>query len=520
MPWNSLAVIATIVIVEGDQGGVFIYDSAGNLVDSMAFLASVDPETNSNLAGITNYAPGVSFAQIVNAGLFMGSLEGATRVRAPGAIQFQETLSDAAQPAIEIISPRTQATPATGTVQLSVLGESKDTTAPAQVLVSPQTATPSPNTGAILEVQGSMAIGASGAKFREWYAPTGTSADSTAINTALGNGYDVDITPGTVGVAATLALGGGQELRGSPGAILTPLGALAGGICSVSGNNNRIKGLQFASGGFSADAIQVAAGASRWYVEDIIANAVKGLIVNIPGSTGAGHGVISKVLGTGCNGGIAAVFGSGSSTAEISIAQCNIQSCQSAPVLVVNGVTDVGVDDLNGSVITGSGVPAVQLIGNAQSIFMNKVDVGGDKTAGGTTAVLDIGSSGGISEVAISDSVFQDGGNGIVVAGSASKIRFSSVMSKRNQFDNWQWSGTGAFNQMMGCAENLGNQAAGTGYGINVTSTAHVAIIAPAYMSNTAVVTASINITQAANHVTEQFNSSGRTSAGNVPAGW
>lgn len=516
---SSNLVNARRVVVFGATGGIFVYNGTpalGNLIGTITPGAGTDPYGNAYVGGVTSYIPGLDLVSLIGGSVVFDGLQPASTSIGGALIQFTDSVAAATRPQLHLNTPPT--TPLGNQATLNLMGESQDHTAQPQAVLSGGNAgVPVPVTTSLLEVQGGLAVGRTAGKFREWYVPLGTSADTTAINTALAAGFDVDIGPGVVGVNATLALAGHQELRGSPGAILTALAALAGGITSISGTNNRIQGMQFAGGGFNADAVQVAAGANRWYVTDIIAQTVQGLIVNIPGSTGAMHGIISGVLGTGCNGGIAAVFGGGSSTLELAIAKCNIQSCQSAPVLDIEGVTDVRVDDLNGSVITNSGVPGVKIAGNCQALFLAGLDIGGDKNAAGV-GVLDIGSSGSSNEIAVSDSVLQDGNIGVVVAGTTARMRFSAVMAKRSQGDGWLWSGTGAFNQMDICAGNLNNQSGGGGYDIDVTSTAHLLIDGFAYVSGA--VTASLNVAVAGNHVTEVNPPAGRTTAGFAPAGW
>lgn len=81
-PDNPGEVLALLVVVQGDNGGVFVYNAAGQLVDSMAALANVDPNTSSNLAGIENVNPANgTFVQLNNGQVIVG-LNGASVLNA------------------------------------------------------------------------------------------------------------------------------------------------------------------------------------------------------------------------------------------------------------------------------------------------------------------------------------------------------------------------------------------------------------------------------------------------------
>lgn len=151
MPWSSQAILASIILVEGDQGGVFIYNSAGKLVDSMAFQANVDPQTKSNLAGVATYDPSTGlYTQLTGAEIFLGSSNANTRITAPGTVSSSDATTDASATFVQMISPRTASG---GFSDIVLLGESKDGSVPARMDL---------NGGTLIRAQTNLAISTAG----------------------------------------------------------------------------------------------------------------------------------------------------------------------------------------------------------------------------------------------------------------------------------------------------------------------------------------------------------------------
>lgn len=121
-----------ILIVKGSRAGVFIYNAAGQLVDSMAFLARVDPLTRANAAGITNYDPGNSIVEIVNGGINLGTAKppAVSFMVNNALIGFLDALTASSRPALTLFSPDTLPNVS---AQLELFGESNDGTQPAEI---------------------------------------------------------------------------------------------------------------------------------------------------------------------------------------------------------------------------------------------------------------------------------------------------------------------------------------------------------------------------------------------------
>lgn len=147
-----------MVIVKGTNGGVFLYDSSGNLIASMAVLADVDPETHSNQPGITSYEPGQLLANLFLGSLGLNSLNPSTTIlsSAGGGVRLIDSLAASAKPATSLFSPATSASDFAAAV--TAYGRSQDGSALEQVLIDNNgSGGHNSTTAALLEVQGTEA---------------------------------------------------------------------------------------------------------------------------------------------------------------------------------------------------------------------------------------------------------------------------------------------------------------------------------------------------------------------------
>ena len=211
MPWSSQAVVASIVLVEGDNGGVFVYNSSGQLIASMAALANVDPQTSSDLAGITSYDPALFFANLFEGSLALGSLNPSSLVANAGGVAFEDATAAGAQPNVEIFSPTT--TLGGGISGIWILGESNDTTKPSQVVINQSTGV-IPATSALLEVQGAFhasgivtpGAGTNGSGSAPQLAP-GLTVNTPSQLSDTTRDYMVYLTIGTAGTGVQVKIG-------------------------------------------------------------------------------------------------------------------------------------------------------------------------------------------------------------------------------------------------------------------------------------------------------------------------
>lgn len=478
MGWKSQAVIAQLVIIEGPGDGLFVYDGTpalGSLVQSVTPMAGTDPYGNAYLQGDTNYEK-------------VGSGYVATNVN-NARIQFYEAATFAGPWTAEaIITGRTSSPPAGQTV-LSV------------------------TQGAVAVNNASFTVASLGG-IREWYPPSGGD-DFAAIQTGLTNG-SADLTPGIFLLSADLVPAGASLTGLDMATVLSPYLTYAGVLATVSAKGS-IRNLSFQGGG--TDAVQVSSGIAEWWLEDLYFASNTGLCINAPSITGATHGRIRGIRGAGgssANGGGIALNGgtAGAITAEINISDIDIQNCTASEVLFLSAVTDVLVNKVNGSIKSGVSANGITVQGACQTIELRELDVGGGSGTGvlvfqkaGTNSPSDVFAEGKV----------QDGAIGCVVADASARLTLQ-MWADRNQGDGFQLTNTGAFNVLDKCGGNNNNQAAGTAYDLNITSTGHWLV--DSFRGVSGGVTANRNITSATNHVTVVNDPSGTTTAGNTPGGW
>ena len=502
MGWESNDIFQ-VVIVKGNIGGVFIYNASDQLVDSMAFLANVDPDMHSNLPGTVTYSPGQSYVQLNQGAVAIGSLNNGSKVTAPADLKFNDALFNNIAPQLELDSPVTSAG---GQSSLTLQGESVDGTQLAAIIAG----------GPVFEF-GSTSFGRLVIVMPS--GDTSGASDTAALNFALNLG-SVQLCEGTYYLNGQVTISNGMLAGcGYATIIRNPTtGAGYAGPLLAAGAKSWITGLTVSNSG--SDAITVAGGIAEWWLTDLNFASNTGYCINAT-ITGPAHGRIRGIRGQGGGaangGGIFLNGGSGGAiTAEVNLYDIDIQNCQTASVLNCSAVTDIRcAGPLNGSIASGVAVPAIHVQGACQSINIGDVDVGG-----GAPGVLVVEGLGGNSpsEIQIGPGVVQNGGGaGVIVSDSSARIWFDRLMSKRNQGDGWLWGGTGAFNRMSGCGGNLNNQAAGVAYDVESTSSAHILNDGFSYVSGG--VTAGRNLA-AGNHYTEANPPSSITTVGAAPGGW
>lgn len=97
MGWSSQAVLAQLVIIEGPNDGMFVYNGTptlGNLIASTASQAGTDAEGNFYFAGETTYVNGVSQFVALNSAGGVLSWQTASAAGGPYAIQASFTLTN------------------------------------------------------------------------------------------------------------------------------------------------------------------------------------------------------------------------------------------------------------------------------------------------------------------------------------------------------------------------------------------------------------------------------------------
>jgi hypothetical protein len=112
----------------------------------------------------------------------------------------------------------------------------------AGALLLAQSASASPTTSALLEVQGSLAL-ASGTAKTIWLVPSGDTTGATdvaAISALLSAGHTVHLLPGDYYINATLSIPAGQALTGSPCGLDKNSGSMATRIHLAAHVNNHM----------------------------------------------------------------------------------------------------------------------------------------------------------------------------------------------------------------------------------------------------------------------------------------
>lgn len=497
-----------ILVVKGSRAGVFIYDGAGNLVDSMAFRANVDPLTHSNKTGIVSYTSALSlFAQLDGGILDFGSRNPSSRVTNVASVQLIDALAANATPILELTSPGTASG---GFARLQLDGESADASQPAAFAF---------NTGG--SISGTLEITRAGSAVFI-IPPSGdtSGAADTAALAVLSVG-SVLLLPGTYYLNSQITVAGNTLAGCDMATVIRPntTGAPYTGPLLAAGNKGAISNLSVQSSG--SDAITVAGGISEVWLTDLYFESNTGLCINwtVTGTThGRIRGIRSAGGGAASGGGIAINGGTaGGHAAEINIYDVDIQNCQTSEVIFLSAVTDVTVDVVNGSIAAGKAANAITIQGACQTCHLDNLDVGGSSAGTGVCVVQAAGGN-SPSDIWVQGKL-QTGAVGLVVNDAVARSRFY-VDCTRNQGDGAQFNGTGQVNKLMFMG-NLNNQAAGVAYDINVTSSAHVYIDAPQYGSpGGGAVTANLNVAIAGNHVSHAGAPAGSTTAGNAPAGW
>jgi hypothetical protein len=365
--------------------------------------------------------------------------------------------------------------------------------------------------------------------------------DYAAISAALQGGTAVMLLPGTFYINQTITVPGDATLMGCGPA--SGLVAVAQDTASNTFGGTAM--IEFAAGAYNfmvkdmavggasnttssnpaADVFSPGAGANRWWIENIDVNYCNGWVLN-PDFTGPMAGIVHGVQGTNNTGGIRIVgTDTSGSSGQVAISDVNLQFCTNA-VLVLQDVDDIAVSNLNAA--GGQAQAVVQVLGGCQDISLSGLDVGmTSRPSGGSVPVLEIASvSGGGSptEVSVVGSSFIDGGIGVLVSGTASRIRFHNCTAMYNAADGWQFNGTGTAILVDGCSGCSNNESGGTNFDVRITgspvATAHVGIFQFAYCSTG--VTNALNIGTTSNHVSNVNPTypGGMTTQGDAANGW
>jgi hypothetical protein len=349
--------------------------------------------------------------------------------------------------------------------------------------------------------------------------------DGALINVAYGYTNEVRLVPGVDYQLLTgVQVPDGAVLSGGPESRLIPQAGIVSPVVTLTGSNARAHGFQCYGGSGTTtnnplvDAISLAPGSLRWWVEDILVLNMNGFVCStVP--TGATHGTIRAIKASNNRGGIS-IHAASLQPVQVALDDIDMQAMNGAEGLTLLNVTDVLAGRVNIGMTTGSSFPAVRLQGQCQTCLFDSLDIGGPNTAG--VAALLMQSSGGNSpsEIGFNNSVFQQAGVGVQINDSSQRLRFTGCMAKHNQTDGWQFNGTGAAIGLDICAANTNNQSAGTAYDVNVTSTAHVGLFGFAYASTAT--TAARNLASAGNNVSDvnSTNPGGLGTAGFAPGGW
>jgi hypothetical protein len=357
--------------------------------------------------------------------------------------------------------------------------------------------------------------------------PTGDTsgaADTAAISGALNAGSSVQLLPGSYYLRAGVTVSEAMLAGCGPASELIPVRGVAGPLVTL-GSHSMLRDLQFNGGSGSrsdnpaADAISVATGANRIWVDDIYARYINGWVLNPQAITAPLHLSVQGLRGTNNAGGIRFQAPAGIA-AQIGLTDIDLQQCEASEALHLDSVFDVGVQWLNCSVLGSAGQTTVRLLGNVATVLLSEVDAGVVGTPTPNVPVLHMQGSGGQSpcDVSFSGCTFQEGGIGIRVDDECSSIRFSGVMAKNNLGDGWQFTGSGTFLSLTGCAGMYNNRSGGTARDVYVTGPAHVGLFGFGYCSTA--VTHALQV-PGANNVTnaDPTYPGGATVAGS-PGGW
>jgi hypothetical protein len=353
---------------------------------------------------------------------------------------------------------------------------------------------------------------------------TSGAADTAAIRDALNAGSSVQLLPGSYYLRAGVTVSEAMLAGCGPATELIPVHGVAGPLVTL-GSHSMLRDLQFNGGSDTrpgnpaVDAISVATGASRIWVDNIYARCINGWVLNPQAITAPMHLSVQSLRGTNNAGGIWLHAPSGIA-AEVGLIDVDLQQCEASEALRLDSVFDVGVQWLNCSVLGSAGQTTVRLLGDVATALFSEVDAGVVGTPTPNVPVLHMQGSGGNSpsDVSWSGCTFQEGGVGIRVDDGCSSIRFSGVMAKNNLGDGWQFNGSGTFISLTGCAGMYNNRGRGAACDVYVTGPAHVGLFGFGYCSPAATYALQVpgtnNVTNA-----DPTYPGGATVAG-TPSGW
>lgn len=233
-----------------------------------------------------------------------------------------------------------------------------------QVLVLPEGSNASPITTELLEVQGGVAVGPASGQIVQYLAPTGTSADTSAINGALAISPEVVLLPGTWGPLTTAI---------TPGQFLNQVLRGCGWATQLTYDSSAVPTL-----------IQPAAAGARFTLRDMritstAAAANSGTCISLAGATDS---LVERVLVDGTHPPQVCIAITGVGTYYNTVRKCRLNSGGTSPICVdidsganssvvedcrlVTNASGVGVNvNANGCVISHPDMEATGSIGVA-----------------------------------------------------------------------------------------------------------------------------------------------------------
>lgn len=486
-----------VVIGGGPGSGLFVYSPApgtGTLVASIAGQAGTDQYGNTYPAGITSELPATG----VLAQLFNGTLSFANPLLVHDASIGVPLAADHLVLQSGQVAGNNSSVLTLGggfPAGFAAFTQIQSLSVPGYEILEPSGdttgATDYANLNAILNGNNSSALLAPGA----WYLKQPLAWGSYEL-AALGQGA-VSVQPGS-------SWAGSSMLQPSSGA----------GVRNLRGYG----GTNVRSANPATDFIAIPAGSVNPYVTDVRCDFMNGLIINPAAITTSMHAIIRGIRGTHNAGGIN-LSAAAKQVAEIELSGLDIQQCEVSPAVRLTNLDDIYGGTWNLATQGAAGVPTFHVRGDCATVLLGQLDIGVDTTVDNGVGVVTIEDFGGASpqDIALTGGTWQQGGVGAIISGGANKLRLHGIITKTNKGDGFQLTGTGAHIALSLCEGSVNGTGAGSGYDVNVTSTAHVGLFGFGYLSTTTL--AGRNITVAGNHVTDD-NPYNLTSAGNAPGGW
>lgn len=458
MGWNSEAVIAAIVIIEGGDDGLFVYNgtsAAGNLTASVAAAAGADEFGNAYLEGITNYTKVTStLFRAVN--LLDGNLQFFTAASAAGPWAFTAIISSGTN-TLQYVFPSGKG--------FAVVAPTGDTTG---------------------------------------------AADFSNIGSLVLSGVPVILAPGAFYLNSALQLQADGQLHGCGRASnMQPGSGFAGtDLIELNGDRATVRDIQITGGSSSTLASNPQINAITTQARDVMVDGVSFVLVNgyaishlnqtpagahqvnhqphyrnlwldrtagglqfLGNSGSGGHpdtigATLSDIHGNSVGGSVASGGGSAGNLDALNVTQAD-------------DFTIVNWDASIGSQSTGH---SVHLVGLCSAFVMTGFDIGGFPTpasgSGQCGVKVESDGSGSPHSAAFQNGLIQQHDNGVSVQGIANNIVFRGVRIDGNNLSGAVQNSTGTGIAFLECefgAEKPNGQSTGgaTVYDLDWQSTGH-----------------------------------------------